>query len=763
MRRAKRRQKGAKGYGTAGSLKAALPPRQEIITLTVLILLTAAVVLITHWPALSAGALSADDTQYLTDNYLVQNPGWESAKRFLTEVLEPSTVQGYYQPLAMISLMMDCAVGGGNQNLMPFHRTSLVLHILNTSLVILFCYILFGKAWTACIVGLLFGMHPMTVEVISWVGERKTVLASFFSFCCLVSYVLYARLGSRKLYAATAAAYVLALMSKPTSTPLPVLLVLLDYWPLRQLSIKSVLQKLPLFAIGAVSAVITIISQGRTALLTMPESRSAAESFLTVCHNIVFYPYKILCPVKLSSHYPIPEPMSLAHPMVLAGLIGTFVLAVILLLSLRKTRCLLTGWMFFFIAIFPAMGVIGFTNVIASDKFAYLPSLGLMLPLVYFLGRLWNGEVLHAAARSRAVIILTVMVLAGLEFNATRRYLTRWKDTETLMKHMLAMTPQSASLNNGMGHFLFKAGKVDEAILYYRKALSINPRDSQANSNLGVALAEKGLTEEAFAYYSKAAASKSNDPAFYNNMGNALLHQGKFRQAVQQYQKALSIRPRYPSARYNLADALHKQGKLEQAAREYRRALELNPRYAECHNNLGSVLADQGKPAQAISQYRQALKIDPTLANAHYNLAITLTEIGQTDEAIEEYRKAIGIKPDYFDAHNNLAVVLSQTGKFEEAIPHFIEMLKVNPRDADTRNNFGAALASMGRNSQAIEQFRQALQIEPENSNVHYNLAVNLEQVGRVEEAVRHYRQSLRIKPNHKRARQRLQEILDKR
>jgi tetratricopeptide (TPR) repeat protein len=134
--------------------------------------------------------------------------------------------------------------------------------------------------------------------------------------------------------------------------------------------------------------------------------------------------------------------------------------------------------MFFFIAIFPAMGVIGFTNVIASDKFAYLPSLGLMLPLVYFLGRLWNGEVLLSAERGRAVIILTVMVLAGLEFNATRRYLTKWKDTETLMKHMLAMTPQSASLNNGMGHFLFKDGKVDEAILYYRKALSINPHDS---------------------------------------------------------------------------------------------------------------------------------------------------------------------------------------------------------------------------------------------------------------------------------------------
>ena len=210
-----------------------LQPRRksisQIILLGGLLVIVCVVAAAAHWPALPARALSFDDHQYLHNNQLVQNPSWTSAWRFLSEVFEPSTVGGYYQPLAMISLMFDCAMGGGPDNLRPFHVTSLSLHVLNTALVIVLLYMLFGKVWPAAMVGLLFGVHPLTVEPIPWIGERKTLLASFFALWCVIIYVRYSRKSSWKLYAGCVVMYVLALMAKPTTTPLPVLLLLLDF------------------------------------------------------------------------------------------------------------------------------------------------------------------------------------------------------------------------------------------------------------------------------------------------------------------------------------------------------------------------------------------------------------------------------------------------------------------------------------------------------------------------------------------------------
>ncbi len=209
--------------------------RRQILTLSFLIIATAAIAAAVHWPALSAKAASFDDDQYLTENGLVKNPSLNSARRFLFEVLEPSTVEGYYQPLAMISLMLDYAAGGRETNLRPFHTTSLAFHTANTALVIVLLYMLFGNIWAAAGAGLLFGVHPMTVEPIPWVGERKTLLAAFFALWSLILYVRYSRNGGWKSYAGCFLMYLLALMSKPTSVPLPVVMFLMDYWPLERI------------------------------------------------------------------------------------------------------------------------------------------------------------------------------------------------------------------------------------------------------------------------------------------------------------------------------------------------------------------------------------------------------------------------------------------------------------------------------------------------------------------------------------------------
>jgi hypothetical protein len=504
-----------------------------------------------HWPALSAQATSIDDPQYLHENHLVQNPSWRSAKQFLSEVIEPSTVGGYYQPLTMISLMLDYAMGGRPDNLTPFHVTSFCLHVINTALVIVLLYMLFGKVWPAVLAGLLFGVHPLTVESIPWVAERKTLLASFFALWCMIIYVRYTHKSNWKLYAVCMLMYVLALMSKPTTTPLPVLLLLFDFWPLRRPAKRAVIEKVPLFAIAAIFAVITVISQGRAAEVAMPGEYSPIQIPLILCHNIVFYLYKIIWPTELSSHYPFPSPLAVSNPMVLAGIIGTCILIPALLVCLRWTRAPLTGWLFFFVAISPTMGVIGFTYVIVSGKYAYLPSVGLLMVLTWALAGLW-GRVCVSPAR-RIIIAIFVLVAGALEFAATRRYLVHWQDTERHLQYMFSLAPDSVELHNFAGCFLAREGKNQEAIAHFLEALRIKPDYHRVHNNLGIALAKEGKVDEAFAHLTKAVQLNPNNENANYNLGLVLVQKGENEKAITYFRKAMQMRPDSPYTMINLA------------------------------------------------------------------------------------------------------------------------------------------------------------------------------------------------------------------
>ena len=246
---------------------------REFAIFVALLIVVGGIVFAAHWPVLSCKALSWDDEQYLLENKLVKQPGWDSAKHFLTEVLYPSTVRGYYQPLAMISLMLDYAAGGREENLRPFRRTSLLLHVANSMLLVVLLYFLFGDVLVAGVGGIAYGVHPLTIESIPWLAERKTLLAAFFCLWCLIFYVRYCRSRSAASYITSAVFFVLALMSKPTSTPLPLMMLVLDYWPLKRLSKKAVLEKIPFVAVAVFAAVITFVSQRNTAHVIMPSEQ----------------------------------------------------------------------------------------------------------------------------------------------------------------------------------------------------------------------------------------------------------------------------------------------------------------------------------------------------------------------------------------------------------------------------------------------------------------------------------------------------------
>ena len=576
--------------------------------LVYLLVLVCTFVFLVHLPALSNGATFLDDNMYVGRNPLVNNPSWASARRFFAEVWEPSTVRGYYQPLTMVSLMLDRYLGGPQDAVRTFHRTSLVLHVANTALLAALLYGLFGRPIIAAGVALLFGLHPISVESVCWIAERKTVLATFFALLSLLVYVRYTRDPKRRYYAGCTAAYVLALLSKPIVVPLPAMLLLMDYWPLDRLRRKSITEKIPLFAIGSLFAGITYISQSWAASVHLPGHYNPLHVPLILCHNIVFYLYKYFWPLDLSAYYKFPAPMSFGHPMVLLGVVGTTILVPLLIVSRRWSRAPLTGWLIFFVMIFPAIGIVSVTPTIAANRYAYLPSIGLLMVVTAFL--VWVGEgPSHAGVVLwRSASVLLVLTLACMESMVVRQYLNQWQDTMVLHQYMLAMSPHASRVRANLAAELLSTGNVSGAVVQYRAALADAPDDRRIRYNLAVAL--QGLPDskdEAKRHYREVL--KHNSPLALSarlNLGNVLLLEGELVEAVVHYREALKLDTEFRDGYYNLGKTLVMAGQAEEGMQHLRQSVGIGPEFLPAIKDLAWFLATH--PNAAIRDPNEALE-----------------------------------------------------------------------------------------------------------------------------------------------------------
>jgi Tfp pilus assembly protein PilF len=506
-------------------------------------------------------------------------------------------------------------------------------------------------------------------------------------------------------------------MSKPTSTPLPLLMLLMDYWPLRRWKWTTVLEKLPFFVVGSISAIITYISQSSAAPLVVAGGYGLERIPLVFCHNIIFYLHKIIWPVNLSSHYAFPKPLGLSDPMVLAGVIGTCILLPLLLISLRWTRAALAGWLFFFVAIFPTIQILRFSSVIAADKFAYLPSVGLLMVVASLLG--WfcgTGSAGKPMAR-RMAVAMTVLVLASAEAVATRSYLVHWRDTMSLSEHMLTVTPDAPLVRNMLGLEHKSQGRLDQAISQYRQALQVKPDYVEAHNNLGIALQLQGKLDEAISHFRRALQIDPGYAEAYYNMGITFRAQGRHDQAIGCYRQALRLKPNYLEAHNNLGNALQSLGRLDEAIKHFRQSLQIKPDSAEVHYNLGLALKSQGKLDDAIKHLRRALQVNPDLAEAHNNLALVLTMTGQLDKALEHFREAVRLKPDYLEPLNRMARILAMHPEPKLRDPNqAIEIAKraaelTGHKDATILETLAAAYAAAGQFDQAVKTAEVALSL----------------------------------------------------
>lgn len=742
------------------------------VLLTLAICAVMLIVFIVHFPSLSSKALSFDDNLYLVSNNLVKNPGISSTVKFLTEVLRPSTVGGYYQPFAMISLMVDYGMGGSVDNLMPFHRTSLLLHMFNTCLIILILYLLFRNIWVSSIVGLIFGVHPLTVETIAWVGERKTTLAAFFALISILAYILYNKKSDKRFYYASVILYLCSLMSKPTSTTLPIALLLLDFWPLYRATSKNivnlVIEKVPYFVIGIFSGIITYLSQKYTAGVITPENYSLLKIPYTICHNIIFYLYKIFLPFNLSSHYPIPDPMSINQPMILAGIIGTLILIPLLLISLRRTRALFTGWLIFFVIILPTMQIIGFTIVIASDKYAYLPAIGLLLALAWFFN--WILEKISLYPHSKKIIlnsVLGVLVLGSFIYESvlTRDYTSCWQTTEKLYKHMISLAPKQYLLYYNLGCALNDEGNFKDALDNYKKAISLNANFPGAYINIGN-IVKKDSEEEALTYYKKALSFANRYPGdvakAYYNIAYILESKKDYEGAIENYDQAIRLSPDFSDAYVKKCLILKDLNKLDDALEQLKKSLNANPNDPKVNFNIGLILAQEDDLQGAQEYYKKTLELDPESIEAIINLSDIFLKQKKYLEAEAYARQAIELNASYTEAYSNLGNALANQGKFEDAVRNYMEALRISPDNVKACYNIGFSFYNLGKYDEAVKYYTGAIKIDPSFENAYNNLGAALVKENKIDEAINNYKEMAVKFPKSENAHRNLGTLLQK-
>jgi len=546
--------------------------------------LLAVVTLALYWPAMRHDFVY-DDKLYVTMNVHVQNGLTLADVKWAFS----NPVASNWHPLTMLSHMLDRQLFG----LKPWghHLTSVLLHVVNTVLVFLLLVRLTGAMWRSVLVAALFGLHPLHVESVAWVAERKDVLSTFFFLLTLRAYARYVEKSkvnsskstvhspqSKVFYSLAVVLFALGLMSKPMVVTLPFVLLLLDYWPLKRVTcdgwrvtgsdsrltpslhrfitplLRLLLEKLPFFGLAAVASIVTFVVQQHSGAMKMFQSLPLGARVGNALVSYCRYLGKLSWPADLAVFYPLRGHWPVAQVLLAGGLLlGITVLFIVLR---GRYPFKLMGWLWYCGTLVPVIGLVQVGDQAMADRYTYIPSLGVLILViwgVYELACRWRYHALVLSVAGGLAIVLC--------FGLTRLQLGHWQDNETLFRHALAVTENNYLAHNNLGIALDREGRTGEAISQFQETIRLTPDDAEAQNNLGVALNKMGRIDEAISHYQEAIRLKPGFAGFYNNLGIAFGMKGQIDEAINQFQEAIRLKHDFAEARNNLARAQEMKNK----------------------------------------------------------------------------------------------------------------------------------------------------------------------------------------------------------
>lgn len=630
---------------------------------------------------LTHGFVNFDDDLYVYDNQMIT--GGLTLKGIAWAFTHVYTCN--WHPLTWISLMFDCQFYG----LHPwgYHLTNVCLHAATVILLFLVLREMTGTWWRSAFVAAVFAIHPLRVESVAWVAERKDVLSGLFFMLTLAAYVRYAR-GPRCLgaYGWVAVLFALGLLCKPMLVTLPLVLLLLDYWPLQRAEPigKLLLEKLPLLALSAASCVATLFAQSEALHLThMLTMASRLSNALASC---AVYLRQMAWPAGLAVLYPYPEAGLPPWVIICSGLLLAS-LSTVALWQRTKRPWLLMGWLWYLVMLLPVLGIVQVGGQAHADRYTYLPQIGIGIAVAWLAAE-WSAKLHLGRTAVAAFAMVVVAVLAVSAWQQT----TFWKNSETLWVNTLKLTENNDIAHYNLGCALTEDGRTDEAIHQYQLALKIK-NSASAHSSLAGALMKQGKVDDALTQFMYALAIDPKNSEVHAAFGRALLRKGnKEKEAAAHFIRSIQLKPDYARGHFDWATFLLSQGKFDDALAQYQEAVRIDPDDGEFHSGLGKALLHQGRTVEAAAQFQQALQIDSSNAPAQYDFANILLQNNHVDEAIIHYQKAVQIDPGYSQAEANLGAALLQKGDIDSAISHFRRALEIDPSNMAARVNLNNVL-----------------------------------------------------------------------
>ncbi|MBC2717968.1 MAG: tetratricopeptide repeat protein [Desulfobacteraceae bacterium] len=640
--------------------------------------------------------INFDDNVYVTDNHHVKN-GISPKNIIWAFNINDRNDKVYWHPLTWLSHMLDYELFGLNAGM--HHVTSLGFHIANVLLLFLVLHLMTGMIFQSAFVAAVFAVHPINVDSVAWIAERKNVLSTMFWMLTMLSYFYYTKAPCIYRYFLIIVTMAAGLMAKPMLVTLPFVFLLLDFWPLHRVElsevktsilnikkipfshnivVKLIGEKIPLLALSLLTFIFSSLSLHKSREFISTDSVPMALRISNIPISYVKYMVKLIWPRDMAIFYPFPETIPFWQ-VISAGLI-LIIITIGVILLIKKSPYLIVGWLWYLGTLFPVIGLIqGGRWPEMAERWMYVPEIGLLIIIS------WGGAALLSKIPQpgRVITTLGAVIITALILNA-RTQAAYWQNSMTLFEHNLKVTPNNSVAHNNIGTELNRQGRPDEAIHHFLQALRIKPDHDGAHYNTGISLDKLGRTDE----------------------------------AIEHYRQALKINPGNLDALYSIGVDLDKQGRTNEAIGYYLRAIRINPDFDKAHNNIGNALDKLGRTDEAVGHYLQAIRINPDFENAYYNLGNALEKTGRTDEAILNFLQALRVNPDSEMAHNNLAGIYFDQDQMEKAIHHY----------------------------------QKAITIRPKNSRLHYNLAVAHYRKGNITQAIQHLQTTVKFNPDHAQA-----------
>ncbi len=572
--------------------------------------------------------INYDDVNYVTENPHVktgltrESIGWAFTTTYFS----------YWHPLTWLSHMLDVRLYGLNPRW--HHLMNVFFHAANTVFLFLLLNRMTGAHRQSSFVAALFALHPLHVESVAWVAERKDVLSALFWLLTLMSYTWYVERPGRAKYLLTLFIFVLGLMSKPMLVTLPFVLFIMDYWPLGRLSfgtsgsqtrkgsdppvrklrwVRLISEKIPFIALSVASGFFTIYAQQKNEALSSINVLPLISRVVNALLAYAGYIGKTIWPLHLAVIYPLHPALNIPQALI-AGLIVAGI-SVAAILTAKRHPYFLAGWLWYLVTLLPVVGLVQVGGQSMADRYTYMPLIGLFIMIA------WGAETIVGDGRYRRAAL---SALAGIVLLAsaacTWLQLGYWKNSITLFSHANKVVANNYVAHNYLAYALTGKGRLDEALYHYREALRLRPDDEMALFNMGFTLMEQGRFEEAAGYYLELLRIKPGHAGAYINLGNSLIDRGRLEEAVYYFSEGLRTNPDNAQMHFGIGLALAMQGKLHESIIYFTEALRLSPDFAEGHYNIGAALARQGKFDESIRHFTEALRLNPDFTEARLGL-----------------------------------------------------------------------------------------------------------------------------------------------